>query len=113
AVYHPSRKDLMESIQFINQTVGGFRVVNGEVDLPDIPPVHVAGLTLEEARTAFQNAFRAQIQDVEVFVTYQDRLKRRVELCGMVASPTVPVDGKIRLYEVIAKSHIPPDANLF
>lgn len=113
AVYHPTRKDLMESIQFINQSVGGFRVLHGEIDLPDIPPVKVAGLTLEEARQRLQTVFREQIHDIELFVTYQDRLKRRVELCGLVSTPTVPVDGKIRLYEVLAKAHIPPNANLF
>ncbi len=113
AVYHPKRKDLMEAVQFINKTVGGFKVVDGYIDLPDIPPVEVAGLTLDEARTRLQDAFRDQIQDVEVFVTYHDRLSRKVELAGMVAHPTIPVDGKIRLYEVIAKAHIPPDANLF
>lgn len=112
-LYHPSRRDLMESIQFINHAVGGFRVKHGKVDLPDISPVLVEGLTLEEARQKIQDAFRAQISDVEVFVTYQDRLKSRVELTGMVATPTIPVDGKMRLYEVIAKAHIPPDANLF
>lgn len=112
-VYHPTRKDLMEAIQFINATTGGFRVVNGEVDLPDIPPVKVAGLSLDEARQRLQSTFREQIQDVELFITYQDRLKRRVELCGLVATPTVPVDGKIRLYEVLAKAHLPVNANLF
>lgn len=113
AVYHPKRRDLMDSIQFINQAVGGFHVVKGFVALPDIPPVYVAGLTLEEARLKLQNAFREQIQDVEVFITYQDRLKSKVELTGRVGTPTIPVDGKIRLYEVIAKAHIAPDANLF
>lgn len=113
AVYHPTRKDLMESIQFINQTVGGFKVYRGQVDLPDIPPVLVVGLTLEEARQSLQTAFRAQIQDVEVFVNYIDRLSRKVELAGMVVTPTVAVDGKIRLYEVLAKASIPPSANLF
>lgn len=112
-VYHPSRKDLMDSIQFVNASVGGFRVYQSCVDLPDIPPIAVVGLTLEEARRKLQGAFREQINDVEVFVTYRDRLTRKVELTGMVATPTVPVDGKIRLYEVIAKAHIPPDANLF
>lgn len=112
-VYHPSRKDLMDSIQFVNATVGGFRVYMGSVDLPDISAVPVVGLTLDEARQKLQKTFREQIQDVEVFVTYRDRLTRKVELTGMVETPTVPVDGKIRLYEVIAKAHIPPDANLF
>jgi polysaccharide export outer membrane protein len=112
-IYHPKRRDLMEAIQFINTTVGGFKVTKGRVDLPDIPPVRVEGLTLEEARGRLQEAFREQIQDVEVFVTYKERLTRKVELTGMVAHANVPVDGKMRLYDVIANAHIPTDANLF
>jgi polysaccharide biosynthesis/export protein len=112
-IYHPKRKDLMEAVQFINQNVGGFRVRDGKVDLPDIPPVVVEGLTLEEARTRLQNEFRQQVADVEIFVTYQNRLSRKVELTGMVAHANVPVDGKMRLYDVIANAHIPSDANLF
>lgn len=112
-IYHPSRRDLMESIQFINQSVGGFRVKSGSVNLPDIPPVYVEGLSLEEAREKLQRQYRSQMNDIEVFITYQDRLKSRVELTGMVTTATIPVDGKLRLYETIAKAHIPPDANLF
>ena len=112
-LYHPKRKDLMEAIQFINKSVGGFRVTNGKVDLPDIPPVEVEGLTLEEARARLREEFRQQIADAEIFITYENRLSRRVELTGMVAHANVPVDGKIRLYDVIANAHIPPDANLF
>lgn len=113
AIFHPSRKDLMDCIQFINDTVGGFRVRNGYVEIPDIAAVEVVGLTLEEARQKLGDKYREQIHDVEIFVSYKDRLSRKVELTGMVEIPTVPVDGKIRLYEVIAKSHIPPMANLF
>lgn len=112
-VYHPKRRDMMEAVQFINHAVGGFRVVKGYVDLPDIPPVHVEGLTLDEARAKLQEKFREQIQDVEVFVTYHDRLKSKVELAGLVSTSTIPVDGKMRLYEVMSKAHPPPDANLF
>ena len=112
-IYHPTRKDLMHSIQFINEAMGGFRVVHGRVDLPDIDYVEVVGLTLDEARQVLTMAYREQIQDVEVFVSYRDRLIRKVELTGLVATPTVPVDGKIRLYEVLSKAHIPPHANLF
>jgi len=113
ALYHPKRKDLMEAFEFINKSVGGFRVTNGMVDLPDIPPVEVAGLALEEARSLLQNEFRQQISDVELFITYENRLTRKVELIGMVVHANVPVDGKIRLYDVLANAHIPPDANLF
>ncbi|KIC75694.1 putative polysaccharide export protein wza [Neochlamydia sp. EPS4] len=113
AVYHPTRKDLMQSIQFINESTGGFKVYQGKIDVPDLPPLAVKGLTLEEAREELQRAFRDQIQDIEVYVNYRDRLQRRVELIGLVSIPTVPVDGKMRLYEVLARSHIPPGANLF
>lgn len=112
-LYHPKRKDLMEAIQFINKNVGGFRVVNGKIDLPDIQQVAVDGLTLEEARLLLQDEFRQQVNDVELFITYENRLTRKVELTGMVAHANVPVDGKIRLYDVLANAHIPPDANLF
>jgi polysaccharide export outer membrane protein len=112
-LFHPSRKDLMESIHFVNEAMGGFKVTQGKVNLPDIPAVQVAGLTLDEARQALQAEFSRQIKDVEVFVTYRDRLTRKVELTGLVKTPTVPVDGKIRLYEVLAKAGIPPQANLF
>lgn len=113
AIFHPTRKDLVDSIQFINQSVGGFRVTLGRVDIPDIQPVPVAGLTLDEARDRIEAEFNNQIKDVEVFLTYRDRLIRKVELAGLVQTPTVPVDGKIRLYEVISKAHIAADANLF
>lgn len=113
AIFHPSRKDLMDAVQFINQTVGGFKVSNGMIDLPDAFPIQVAGLTLDSAKEKIQAAYREQIRDIEVFVTYKDRLVRKVELTGLVQIPHVPVDGKIRLYEVISKAHIAPNANLF
>lgn len=112
-IYHPTRKDLMQSIQFINESTGGFRVYQGRIDLPDLPPIEVKGLTLEEAKNLLQDAFREQIQDVEVYITYRDRLQRKVELIGMVSVPAIPVDGRIRLFEVLSKAHIPPGANLF
>jgi polysaccharide export outer membrane protein len=112
AIYHPTRKDLMEATQFINDTIG-FRVTKENIDLPEIGPIRVAGLTLDEARGKLQDQFREQIHDIEVFVTYKDRLTRKVELTGLVTTATVPVDGKMRLYEVIAKAHVPPGANWF
>lgn len=112
-LYHPKRKDLMESIEFINKNVGGFKVTDGKVNLPDISSVSVEGLTLEEARLRLQDEFRQQISDVELFITYQNRLTRKVELIGLVAHANVPVDGKMRLYDVLANAHLPPDANLF
>lgn len=112
AIYHPKRRDIMDAIQFINDTVG-FRVSEGRVDLPDIPPIEVAGLTLEEARQKIQSCYREHIQDIEVFLNYKDRLARKVELTGAVSTPVIPVDGKIRLYEVLALARVPNNANFF
>lgn len=112
-VYHPSRRDLMDAFNYINTTVGGFKVTHGQVDMPDIPPVDVLGLTLDEAKFKIQQRLSEEISNIEVFITYKDRLTRKVELTGMVSTATVPVDGKVRLYEVMAKAHIPPNANLF
>lgn len=112
AIYHPKRRDIMDAIQLINERVG-FRVSQGKVDLPDIPSIYVAGLTLEEARFAIQQCYRDHIQDIEVFINYRNRLSRKVELTGSVNTPVIPVDGKIRLYEILALAQVPNNANFF
>ena len=112
-VYHPTRSDLMDAYNYINASVGGFKVSDGSIDLPDIEPIVVAGFSLDEAKERIQARLHNEIKHIEVFLTYRDRLIKKVELAGMVATPTVPVDGKVRLFEVIAKAKIPPDANLF
>jgi polysaccharide export outer membrane protein len=112
AVYHPTRRDLMEAIAYINNTIG-FRVINGCIDIPDLPPVLVNCLTLEEARTKLQEKYREQIRDVEVFITYRDRLARKVELAGHVKVPSIPVDGKLRLFDALSRAQVPNNVNFF
>lgn len=112
AIYHPKRKDVVDAIQVINDRVG-FRVSEGQVDFPDIAPVYVLGLSLEEARQAIQEAYQKQIQGIEVFLNYRARLSHKVELAGAVATPVIPVDGKIRLFETLAVARVPNNANFF
>jgi polysaccharide biosynthesis/export protein len=112
AIYHPKRRDVVDAIQLINDRIG-FRVNQGKVDFPDISPVNVIGLTLEEARLAIQEAYQEQIQGVEVFLNYQARLSHKVELAGAVSVPVIPVDGKIRLFETLAVARVPNNANFF
>jgi len=112
-LYHPSRREIQDAFDFINHAVGGFRVVNGKVDLPDIPPVEVEGLTLLEAQEKIQREIQQQYVDAEIFISYQDRLSRKVDLAGNVEIPVMPADGKIRLYEMLSKAKINPRANLF
>jgi len=111
-LYHPKRSDLALAVQTIGQTVG-FRVTQGQIALPDLPPVKVEGLTLEGARKKIQESYDREIKDVEIFLTYRERIARKVELAGLVSISSVPVDGKIRLFDVLSKARVPPDANLF
>lgn len=111
-VYHPSRRDLMEAINYINSHIG-FRVVDGCIDIPDILAVEVAGLTLEEARQAIQDRYREQVSDIEVFVDYRQRLYHKVDLAGAVALPSIPVDGKLRLFDALSIARVPTHANFF
>jgi polysaccharide export outer membrane protein len=112
ALYHPQRKDLVVAVQDIGKTIG-YRVTSGRISLPDLPPVEVEGLTLEGARTKIEASYQREISGVEVFLTYRDRIERKVELAGLVSLTSLPVDGKIRLFDVLSKARVPPEANLF
>jgi polysaccharide biosynthesis/export protein len=112
AVYHPTRTDLVDSVQRIGQVVG-FRVTDGMIYLPDLPGAKVEGLTLHQAQEEIQDLYRQQIKDVNVFISYKDRILRKVELAGMVQVPSIPVDGRLRLFETLAVAKVPTNANLF
>lgn len=112
AVYHPLRPDLMEAVKVINTEVG-FRVYRGGIDLPDLPPVRIAGLTLDEAHRLLSSKYEEQVKGIEVFISYRERPSHKVELAGLVAIPSVPVNGKIRLYDVLSMARVPTQANLF
>ncbi len=112
SIYHPTRIDLIEAVGRVGGTVG-FRVTEGVVRLPDLPEVFVAGLTLREAQERIQELYRREIRDVDVFMSYRERIFRKVELAGLVQVPQVPVDGRLRLFEVLSVARVPPSANLF
>lgn len=112
AVYHPSRPDIGEAVQRIGALVG-YRVAEGKLLLPDVEAIEVTGLTLEGAREKIQKKYLEQIKDVEVFLSYRDRIQRKVELAGLVQVPSVPVDGRIRLFEILSVAKVPPQANFF
>lgn len=112
AIYHPTRNDLSESVQKIGQTVG-FRVTEGKIYLPDLSPIRVEGLTLLQAQQEIETLYRDQIKDVSVFISYRDRILRKVELAGLVQVPSIPVDGRLRLFEALSIARVPTNANLF
>lgn len=111
-VYHPSRKDLTEPIHKISTEIG-FKVTDGNIYLPDLPPIKIVGLTLKEATEKIEHTYLQEISNITVFVKYKDRIAKKVELSGMVSLPNILVDGKIRLFDVLSMAKIPPSANLF
>jgi len=112
ALYHPTRGDLASAVGAISESIG-YRVNRGEITLPELGSFYVAELSLEGARFAIQKAYDRQIRDAQVFVAYRQRIEKKVELAGKVALYEVPVDGKLRLFETLAKAQVPPSANLF
>jgi len=112
ALFHPSREDLSHSIRDISSSIG-FRVANGTISLPGLAEIEIANMTLEEARKKIESAYQMHIRDVDLFITYRERTERKVELAGMVKVPSIPVDGKMRLFEALAIAAVPPNANLF
>lgn len=111
-IYHPKRADLVQAVASIGNSVG-YRVTCGQIRLPDAPPIEVAGLTLEEARQKIENYYNEQIKDAEVFLGYRERIERKVELMGMIATASIPVDGRLRLFDLLSKAKLAPEANLF
>jgi len=111
-LYNPKRLDIVQAVQSIGEAVG-YRVVGGQILLPDLSPIEVAGLTLEEARLKIQDLYNEQIRDTEVFIAYKERIVRKVELMGLTGLASVPVDGRIRLFDLLSKARIPANANLF
>ena len=111
-LFHPSRTDLVASFASLNQ-MAGFRVQKGEIYLPDLDSVVVAGLSIEEVQEKLQREYQKQIKDVQLFVSFQNQGERKVELAGLVQSSTLPADGKIRLFETLSLAKVPANANLF
>jgi len=112
ALFHPKRGDIVAAVQSIGQSVG-FQVSEGKVTLPDIGSIEVAGLTLEQARQKITCRYNEEISDTEIFLGYKARTERKVDVAGVSAIAGVPVDGKLRLYDVLSKAKIPAEANLF
>ena len=112
SVYHPTRSDMGQIVDKVGKSIG-YRVQNGAIQVPDLGKIRVEGLNLEQVSEKIQEHYLRNIKDVEVFVSYKERLLRKVELAGLVAIPSIPVDGKIRLWEVLSLAKLPPNANLF
>lgn len=111
-IYHSKRHDYIQLVDFFNSKIG-FIVTNGAIQLPQMPPCEVAGLTLVEAKTKIEMACSEEIDGIEIFISFRSRSERMVEIIGSENASAIAVDGKMRLYEVLALAKIPPHVNLY
>ncbi|MCK4934965.1 MAG: polysaccharide biosynthesis/export family protein [Simkaniaceae bacterium] len=112
ALFHPTRSDIVKAVEKIGESVG-YGITQGKIHLPELAPVEVQGLTIDEARAKIQEQYQAEIRDMEVFLAFKDRLVRKVELAGLVSTSSIPVNGSMRLFEVLSQARLPADANLY
>lgn len=111
-LHHHARSDLVATVDKIGNQVG-YTVHDGVIRMPDIGEIKVGGLTLKEVQAKIQGAYSKEIQDLDVFVTYRNKRLRTIQLAGMVSVPEMPVNGKLRLFEVLSKARVPDSANYF
>ncbi len=111
-IYHPSRLDLIASVKNIGVSIG-FHVREGKIYLPDLGATEILGLTLEEAKEKIENRYKKEIDDIDVFISYKDRLVKKVELAGLVQLSSIPIDGKTRLFDVLSAAKPAANANFF
>lgn len=112
SLFQPEGGELAGAVRTIGDTIG-YTVSDGKVTLPDLGPIEVKGLTLSEAKERIQEAYDDEVDGIEVFLAFSKRKVKKVELAGMVSQSTISVNGKLRLFEVLAKAKVPPSANLF
>jgi polysaccharide biosynthesis/export protein len=112
AIFHPTRSDLASAVMALDQEMG-FPVVEGCVSLPLLDPIRIEGLTLDEAKQRLQGAYDRQVGGTEVFVNYKSRPRAKVELMGEVQVASLPVNGRMRLFEVLGQARTPANANWF
>ncbi|MCP5469577.1 MAG: sugar transporter [Chlamydiales bacterium] len=108
---HPIRRDLCESVNGIG--CRGVRVISGAICLPEAGTIQVKGLTFPQAQAKIREAFSAEISNVDIFLEYATRAHSKVELIGEVGVKQIPVNGRIRLFEVLSLASVSPNSNLF
>ncbi len=112
SLYYPQRRDLVADLETINLQIG-FCVYEGVVYLPLVGSIEVGGLDLEGAQAKIIEAWKKHFIEGQLFVRYKERLHRKVELIGAIEESVVPVDGKMRLYELLTIAKVNTSANFF
>ena len=112
SLYHPTEPNLANYVKEISKHVG-YEVENGIISLPDIDPISVDHITLEQLRQEIRKSYEKQIPNVEVFVAYKKRANEIVELIGNVLATQVAITPATQLFEVLSKAGVSPQANYY
>lgn len=83
--------------------VNTYRVYSdGTIDIPFLEPIHVAGLTIEEARLELERKFRDIVPDAEIKLSIYNKT---FTVIGDINSGTFPVyRDKLTIYQALAMS---------
>lgn len=109
--YHPTRLQTLHHLVAFGQN--GFEVVEGCVQLPEVGKIKVEGLTPLEAKEEIEQAYHREFSDLEVFLHYKEGASKQVEIAGLSNVTHLPVNGRLRLFDVLSVARVPPSANLF
>ncbi|NGX34712.1 MAG: hypothetical protein K1060chlam1_01065 [Candidatus Anoxychlamydiales bacterium] len=110
-IYHPKRDDLINLVKTISSQ-NGFLVREKKIFLPKLGYLKVENLSIKEAKEKIQKRYLDEIEDIEVFVSFKEKKANKVEVAGLV-NALVPIDAKMRLFDVLIKASLPASANLF
>ena len=111
-VYKITRTDKI-SIVIVGENdlaVGGKRVdANGNVNLALVGEVHISGLSVSQAQTAIENAYREGriLRNPQVTINIEEYAPRTVSISGMVKSPStysLPPETTMTIKELVLRA---------
>jgi protein involved in polysaccharide export with SLBB domain len=86
---------------------------SGNVSLPLVGQIRVAGLTVQQANEEITNRLSKYFIDPQVDIQVTEVRSQRIYLLGEVANPgSFPLDHKTSVWEIIAKGAFNKDANM-
>ena len=110
-LYHPVRCDLVNMISSRSAS-NGFMVKDGKIFIPNVDYISVVGLDLDEATERIKKRFSEEIANVEIFVKYNQRVKKTVFISGVIAKQH-PIEVNTRLFDVLSNFALSENVNLY
>ncbi len=96
-------KVMTQGVSNTTNDANSYRIYSdGTIDLPFLEPIHIAGLTIEEAQQVVQDSFREIIPDAEIKLTLYNKT---FTIIGDINSGTYQIyKEKLSIYQALAMS---------